>query len=160
MIFDAIGVQVPQILLPRQGTDMRRWAVIACDQYTSDRDYWQRLIQQTEGVPSTLNLIFPEVYLEDDDADQRIRAINRQMDTYLTDGTLEEQPPGFMLVDRKTREVESRKGLVLALDLEKYDYNKGAQSLIRATEGTILDRLPPRIKVRENARSSCRTSWF
>lgn len=151
MIFDGIGVQVPKILLPKDKTDMQRWAVIACDQYTSDKGYWERLIQQTEGVPSTLNLIFPEVYLEDDDADQRILDINRQMDAYLADGSLEEQQAGFVLIDRKTTEVESRKGLMLALDLEKYDYNKGAQSLIRATEGTILDRLPPRIKVRENA---------
>jgi Protein of unknown function (DUF1015) len=151
MIFDGIGVQVPKILLPKDKTDMQRWAVIACDQYTSDKGYWERLHQQTEGVPSTLNLIFPEVYLEDDDGDQRILDINRQMDAYLADGSLEEQQPGFVLIDRKTTEVESRKGLMLALDLEMYDYNKGAQSLIRATEGTILDRLPPRIKVRENA---------
>jgi hypothetical protein len=73
------------------------------------------------------------------------------MEQYLADGSLEEQPPGFILVDRKTSEVESRKGLILALDLEQYDYNQGAQSLIRSTEGTILDRLPPRIKVRQNA---------
>lgn len=151
MNFDKIGVQVPQVLLPKEGTDMQRWAVIACDQYTSDRAYWQRLAEQTAGVPSTLELIFPEVFLDDADADQRIIAINRRMDAYLAEGVLEEQPPGFILIDRKTSEVESRKGLVLALDLEQYDYNKGAQSLIRATEGTILDRLPPRIKVRQNA---------
>lgn len=151
MIFDKIGLQVPKILLPKQGTDMCRWAVIACDQYTSDRDYWERLEQQTEGVISTLNLIFPEVYLEDEDADRRIERINAAMEQYLADGSLVEQPPGFVLVDRKTAEVPSRKGLILALDLEQYDYNKGAQSLIRATEGTILDRLPPRIKVRNNA---------
>lgn len=151
MIFEKIGVQVPKILLPKKGADMQRWAVIACDQYTSDRAYWQRLKKQTEKDISTLNLIFPEVYLEDVDADQRIAAINSAMEKYLADGSLEEQPPGFILVDRKTSVVESRKGLVLALDLEQYDYNKGAQSLIRATEGTILDRLPPRIKVRQNA---------
>ena len=151
MIFKKIGVQVPKILLPKQGTDMRKWAVIACDQYTSDRSYWQRLEQQTEGALSTLPLIFPEVYLEDSDAAARIQSINQTMEQFLADGSLVEQPEGFILVDRKTCEVESRKGLILALDLEQYDYNKGAQSLIRATEGTILDRLPPRIKVRENA---------
>ena len=151
MNFETIGLQVPKILLPKAGTDMRRWAVIACDQHTSDRDYWRRLEQQTAGQISTLNLVFPEVYLEDSDGDQRISAINKAMETYLTDSSLEEQPPGFILVDRKTSEVESRKGLIVALDLEHYDYTKGAQSLIRATEGTILDRLPPRIKVRENA---------
>ncbi len=151
MIFDKIGVQVPKILLPKAGTDMQKWAVIACDQYTSDRGYWQRLEKQTAGAISTLKLIFPEVNLEDDDAEERIVNINRAMEKYLTDGSLVEQPPGFILVDRKTCEVDSRKGLILALDLEQYDYNKGAQSLIRATEGTILDRLPPRIKVRRNA---------
>ncbi len=151
MNFDKIGVQVPKLLLPKPGTDMQKWAVIACDQYTSDRAYWQRLEEQTAGSISTLQLIFPEVYLEDSDAEQRIAAINQAMEAYLADGSLIEQPPGFILVDRKTSEVESRKGLVLALDLEHYDYNKGAQSLIRATEGTILDRLPPRIKVRQNA---------
>ncbi|RLB71382.1 MAG: DUF1015 domain-containing protein [Deltaproteobacteria bacterium] len=151
MFFEKIGVQVPKILLPTKGTDMQRWAVIACDQYTSDPDYWQRLERQTAGNISTLNLVFPEVYLDDADTEQRIAAINRAMEAYLADGSLEEQPPGFMLVDRKTAAVESRKGLIVALDLEKYDYTKGAQSLIRSTEGTILDRLPPRIKVRQNA---------
>lgn len=151
MIFPQIGLQVPRILLPKQGTDMHKWAVIACDQYTSDRDYWRRLGQKTAGAPSTLKLIFPEVHLEDEDADARIAAINRTMNEYLADGHLVEQPPGFILVDRRTLDAESRKGLMVALDLEQYDYNKGAQSLIRATEGTILDRLPPRIKVREKA---------
>lgn len=151
MNFDRIALQVPRILLPKAGTDMQRWAVIACDQYTSDRSYWQRLEQQTAGALSTLNLIFPEVNLEDSDAEQRIERINATMEQYLADGSLEEQSPGFILLDRKTSHVPSRKGLIIALDLEQYDYNKGAQSLIRATEGTILDRLPPRIKVRQNA---------
>ncbi len=151
MIYSKVGLQVPRILLPNDTIDFRNWAVIACDQYTSDRAYWQRLEDQLDGQPSTLNMIFPEVYLEDADAEQRIAAINRTMERYLADGSLIEQPPGFILVDRKTSEVPSRKGLMVALDLEQYDYNKGAQSLIRATEGTILDRLPPRIKVRRNA---------
>ncbi|PLY00810.1 MAG: DUF1015 domain-containing protein [Desulfuromonas sp.] len=151
MVFEKIGVEVPKILLPKDGVDMRYWAIIACDQYTSDREYWKRLATQTAGKLSTLPLIFPEVYLEDDDAESRIATINRTMEQYLADGSLVEQRPGFILVDRKTSEVDSRKGLVLALDLEQYDYNKGAQSLIRATEGTIIDLLPPRIKVREKA---------
>ncbi len=151
MVFEQIGVQVPNILLPQKNVDMRRWAVIACDQYTSDPAYWHRLEQWVGAAPSTLQLIFPEVYLEDGDSEARIAAINRAMEDYLADGTLAEQPPGFILVDRQTPVVESRKGLVLALDLEHYDYNRGAQSLIRATEGTILDRLPPRIEVRKNA---------
>lgn len=151
MIFNNIGLQLPQILLPKSGTDMQYWSVIACDQYTSDRGYWQRIEQKTAGKISTLNLIFPEVNLEDDDCQERITNINAAMDHYLANDSLVEQPPCFILLDRKTSEVESRKGLMVALDLEQYDYNKGAKSLIRATEGTILDRLPPRIKVRQNA---------
>lgn len=151
MFFEKIGVKVPKILLPKDGTDMQRWAVIACDQYTSNPAYWRRLEAQTSGNITTLNLVFPEVYLDDTDGDQRITAINRAMETYLADGSLEEQPPGFILVDRKTSVVKSRKGLIVALDLEQYDYTPGAQSLIRSTEGTILDRLPPRIKVRQSA---------
>lgn len=151
MNFEKIGLQVPKILLPKKGTDMQRWAVIACDQYTSDKGYWQRLMQQTAENISTLNLVFPEVYLDDNDTEERIAAINQTMQSYLANGSLEEQPPGFILVDRKTTAVESRKGLIVALDLEHYDYTEGAQGLIRSTEGTILDRLPPRIKVRQNA---------
>jgi len=151
MFYEKIGMKVPKILLPKSGTDMQRWSVIACDQYTSDPAYWRRLEEQTAGNITTLKLVFPEVYLDDTDGEQRIAAINRAMETYLADGSLEEQPPGFILVDRKTSVVNSRKGLIVALDLEQYDYTPGAQSLIRSTEGTILDRLPPRIKVRQNA---------
>lgn len=151
MIFDNIGLQVPTILLPKKSVDMQRWAVIACDQYTSDRGYWQRLEEQVGAAPSTLKLTFPEVYLEDTDVEERIQAINRTMEDYLADGVLEEQAPGLILVDRRTSAVPSRKGLMVALDLERYDYRPGSQSLIRATEGTIVERLPPRIRVRENA---------
>jgi hypothetical protein len=151
MNYPGIALHLPQILLPAPDVDLHRWAVIACDQYTSNEEYWQNLAQETAGHPSTLKLIFPEVYLEEQGADTRITAINRAMESYLAEGVLVEQPPGFVLVERQTPQVASRKGLVVALDLEQYDYNKGASSLIRATEGTILDRLPPRIRVRENA---------
>jgi len=151
MNFDAIGLKVPEILLPKAGTDMRRWAVIACDQYTSEPEYWDKVRQEIGEAPSTLDLIFPEVYLEDADGDARIEAINNAMQRCLDDGTLEAQLPGFVLIDRKTSEVPSRKGLIVALDLDCYDYSADSTSLIRATEGTILDRLPPRIKVRKNA---------
>lgn len=151
MVFDKIALQVPNILLPGKGVDFKRWAVIACDQYTSDKDYWKQLEDAVGDAPSTLKLIFPEVYLEEPDGDARIAAINNSMQQYLDQGILEDQGPGFILVDRQTAEVPSRKGLMVALDLEAYDYNQGASSLIRATEGTILDRLPPRIRVRKNA---------
>jgi len=150
-IFDRIALQVPTLLLPRADIDLSRWAVIACDQYTSDSGYWDRVKELTAGHPSTLNLIFPEVYLEEADSEERIRNINREMERYLAEGILMPQKPGFLLIDRQTQAVPSRKGLVVALDLEAYDYREGSQSLIRATEGTILDRLPPRIRVREQA---------
>ena len=151
MVFDKIALQVPNILLPRKGVDLQRWAVIACDQYTSDEEYWEKLQEFVGAEPSTLNLIYPEVYLEESDPESRITRINNSMQQYLDQGVLEEQSPGFVLIDRKTSEVPSRKGLMMALDLEAYDYNEGASSLIRSTEGTILDRLPPRIRVRKNA---------
>ena len=151
MTFDQIGLQVPTILLPKAGTDMRKWAVIACDQYTSEPAYWTAATEEAGDAPSTLHLVFPEVFLEDGDEAERIDAINSTMAGYVADGVLEEQPPGFILIDRETSHAPSRKGLMVALDLEQYDFNKGATTLIRATEGTIVDRLPPRIRVREQA---------
>jgi hypothetical protein len=146
-----LALQVPTVLLPKAGIDLNRWAVIACDQYTSEPEYWQAVDQLVAEQPSTLRLVFPEVYLEDEDGDARIAAINASMDQYLAEGVLAEQDKGFVLLDRKTSHVESRKGLIVALDLEAYDYRPGSKTLIRATEGTIVDRLPPRIRVRENA---------
>lgn len=146
-----LAMEVPTILLPKAGIDLHRWAVIACDQYTSEPEYWQAVDRLVANHPSTLRLIFPEVYLEDTDGDARIAAINASMDQYLADGVLTAQEQGFVLLDRKTSHAPSRKGLMVALDLEAYDYRPGTKTLIRATEGTIVDRLPPRIRVRKNA---------
>jgi len=152
MNFDKIGLQVPEVLLPSEDIDLTKWSVVACDQYTSQPDYWNKASEFCNGSPSSLNVIFPEVYLEDEDGDQRIANINKKMQQYLDDGVLKAMPnKGFVLVDRKTSQVPSRKGLVVAIDLEQYDFNKGSQTLIRATEGTIVDRLPPRVKVRQDA---------
>ncbi|PLX81436.1 MAG: DUF1015 domain-containing protein [Desulfuromonas sp.] len=151
MDFTQIGLQLPEILLPAQGVDPVKWAVIACDQYTSQPDYWRKLAETVGDAPSTLKITFPEVYLEQPDETERIEAINTEMHRYLDQGVLQPQAPGFVLVDRKTAHAPSRKGLMVALDLQRYDYSTGSTSLIRATEGTILDRLPPRIRVRENA---------
>lgn len=150
MTLEKVGLHLPEILLPKSNVDLNKWAVIACDQYTSQPDYWNAVESHTAGHASTLNLIFPEVYLEEDGED-RIQTINQTMQRYMEDEILVPQKPGFILVERSLPHGKKRKGLVVALDLEMYDYNKGAQTLIRATEGTILDRLPPRIKVRENA---------
>ena len=151
MNFSHIALHVPRILLPASDSDMQKWAVIACDQYTSEPQYWKDLQDFVGDAPSTLNMTLPEVYLEEEDVESRIKQINATMNAYLADGTLVEQDPAFILVERSTSMVPQRKGLMVALDLECYDYTKGAKSLIRATEGTIMDRLPPRIKVRRNA---------
>lgn len=150
-IYKRLGVHIPEILLPVDGTDLTKWAVIACDQYTSQPDYWQRVKDEVGQSPSTLKLIFPEIYLKDDDKDSRINNINKTMEQYLSQGILAAQKPGFILVERSTPHTPSRKGLILAVDLECYDYTVGSQSLIRATEGTVLDRIPPRVRIRENA---------
>ncbi len=151
MNLENIALQVPTILLPNQDVDLTRWAVIACDQYTSQADYWKQAEEIVGDAPSTLRLTFPEIYLENKDKEERINNINEAMRLYLADGTLVEQKPGFVLLDRKTSHAASRKGLIVALDLEHYDFSVGSKTLIRATEGTIVERLPPRIKVRENA---------
>ncbi len=149
---ESIGLGIPNILLPRVGVDLTKWAVVACDQYTSQPEYWENVKSEVADSPSTLNAVFPEVYLEDGDAEERIATINAAMDSYLEEGILEDQGPGFVALDRRTSHVASRKGLIVSLDLEKYDYKPGSQSLIRATEGTIEDRLPPRVKIRKNAK--------
>ncbi len=146
-----LGVHIPEIMLPEKNTDLNKWAVVACDQYTSEHEYWKEVETLTKGYPSTLKIIFPEVFLEDGDSDVRISDINSTMKNYIEDRVLTGLDGCFILVDRKTSHAESRKGLIVALDLECYDYNKGSNTLIRATEGTVLDRLPPRIKIRENA---------
>jgi hypothetical protein len=147
--YDSIGVQVPQIYLPKAGVDLSKWAVIACDQFTSQPEYWQKVEQTVGEAPSTLNLIFPEVYLEKPGAEERIQSIQNRMREYLSANLLEAHD-GMVYLERRIGD-KLRRGLVLALDLERYDYSKGAQSLIRATEGTIIERLPPRMRIREGA---------
>ncbi|MBE0474152.1 DUF1015 domain-containing protein [Rhodoferax sp.] len=148
-IFSDIGIQIPQVYLPKPGIDLQKWAVIACDQFTAEPQYWHQLEQQVGAAPSTLKLIFPEVYLGKPGADERIAAIGQTMTDYLNDGVL--LPfEGMVFVERSVAGI-TRRGLMLCLDLEAYDYRAGSVSLIRATEGTIVDRLPPRVKIREQA---------
>jgi hypothetical protein len=144
-----IGVQIPEVQLPKAGTDLKKWAVIACDQFTSEPEYWEQVEKLVGDAPSTLHLTFPEVYLEKPGEDQRIQNIQTAMREYLKYGIL--QPRDGLIYVERTVAGRTRKGVVLCLDLEHYDYNEGSSSLIRATEGTIVDRLPPRIKVREGA---------
>ena len=147
--FDDIGVQIPQVYLPKAGTNLNKWAVIACDQFTSQPEYWHKVEQLVGDSPSTLHLTLPEVYLEAVDEPERIRRIQTGMRTMLDKHVLEPRE-GLVYVER-TVDGRTRKGLMLALDLEHYDFNKGSASLIRATEGTIIERLPPRMKIREGA---------
>jgi len=151
MSLEDIGIKIPEILLPAKGINLYSWAVIACDQFTSQPEYWSALASEVGDLPSTLHLIFPEVYLGSNDEDVRIEKINRYMESYLQQGIVETEGRAMILVDRETPHAPSRKGLVVALDLDLYDYRQGAKTLIRTTEGTIVDRLPPRIKVRQAA---------
>ncbi len=145
-----VAVQVPRVLLPKKGTNYHKWAVVACDQFTSQPEYWEEAKRIVGKAPSTLELILPEAYLEKPGEKERIAAIKASMRAYLDEGILEEKPQGFVLVTR-TVEGNTRTGLVMALDLEAYDYQKGSTTPIRATEGTIVSRIPPRLKIREGA---------
>jgi hypothetical protein len=147
--YDSLAIAVPEILLPKSGADLSKWAVIACDQYTSEPHYWRAVEDYVGDAPSTLHLIYPEVYLGEPETAARIESIRGQMKRYLENGifTVSE---GFVYVERWTGP-GIRKGLVAGLDLERYDYQKGSTSLIRATEGTILSRIPPRVRIREGA---------
>ena len=148
-IISDLGIQIPRVYLPKKGTDLNKWAVIACDQFTSQPEYWNDVEAIVGDAPSTLNLTFPEVYLEQAGGDARIQNVQTTMREYMDQGILQPHD-GLVYVERMVAG-KTRKGIVLCLDLEAYDYNKGSSSLIRATEGTIVDRLPPRIKIREGA---------
>ncbi len=151
MTFDEIGLHVPTILLPNQDIDMTKWSVIACDQYTSQPEYWEKVYALVNSSPSSLNIILPEIYLKSCNINKKAEYINKNMLDYVKKGILIPQMPGFYIIDRKTAYAESRKGLIAALDLEKYNFEKGSKTLIRATEDTIISRVHPRIKIRENA---------
>jgi hypothetical protein len=144
-----IGAIIPSVLLPREGIDLHKWAVIACDQFTSEPEYWAEAADIVGDAPSTLNLILPEVYLETPEEARRVASIREAMAGYLDRGVFVEHR-GLILVER-TVEGRTRHGIMLALDLDAYDYTRGAASLIRATEGTILERIPPRVRIRAGA---------
>ncbi len=141
--------RVPRTCLPRAGVDLSRWAVVACDQYTSEPDYWRTVAQFVGQAPSTLHLTFPEVFLGNADAPDRIARIQAAMRDYLAQGLLQERE-GAIYVER-TVGGHTRRGLMLELDLAHYDYAATSTSLIRPTEGTIVSRLAPRIEVRRAA---------
>lgn len=161
------------ILLPNDGIDMEKWSVIACDQFTSQADYWDAVEKYVADAPSTLNVVFPEIYLgtitkHENDCnssgdgvknaeyasmtdEERIKYINNTMDKYLTDGILKQAvTDGYVLVERTT-ESGVRLGIVGLIDLDDYDFDPKKKTLIRATEGTVISRIPPRVKIREHA---------
>ena len=144
------GLHIPEIMLPKEGTDYFKWAVVACDQFTSEPEYWDKVEEIVGDAPSTLRLMLPELYLDKPGEAERIKDIRAAMDKYLADGTLRKMAPGCMLIKR-TAEGRSRLGLVIATDLEAYDFNKGSTSLTRATEGTVVERIPPRLRIRGDA---------
>ena len=138
------------ILLPKD-VDMTKWSVIACDQYTSEPEYWKEVEKEVGSSPSTLNLILPELYLEDTDVEDRIKKINKTMEEYLDEGIFNEYKDTIIYLERTQKDGKVREGLMAMVDLEDYSYEKGSQTLIRATEKTVIERIPPRLKVRENA---------
>ncbi|MDP3178803.1 MAG: DUF1015 domain-containing protein [Spirochaetaceae bacterium] len=151
-ILAKLGVRVPEILLPAAGVDMAKWAVVACDQYSSERDYWEKAALAVGDAPSTLKLIYPEAYLEDGDKADRVARIQVSMRDYLARGILESRGECLVLVERYTPyEPKPRVGLMIAVDLEAYRYGKDSNSAIRPTEGTIVERLPPRMQIRRGA---------
>lgn len=142
-------IVTPNILLPVHTIDKEKWAVIACDQFTSEPEYWDELKSLVDNVPSTFHLILPEAYLEDD-SNHKIEKVNYNMNLYLKNHLFEEHK-GFILVDRQTPYVKRRLGLVIAIDLEAYEYEEGKEGKIKATEKTVPERIPPRVKIREKA---------
>ncbi|MBQ8614478.1 MAG: DUF1015 domain-containing protein [Ruminiclostridium sp.] len=138
------------ILIP-QNVDMEKWAVVACDQYTGQPDYWKRVEETVGGADSTLKLILPEVYLEEPDSEARIEAIHDEMNRILGTDTLKEYKDSVIYIERVQSDGKIRQGLIGMIDLEEYDYRKGSTSQVRATEATVVERIPPRIKVRQGA---------
>lgn len=148
-----IGISVPNIFLPKPSIDLNKWSVIACDQFTSEPEYWQEVENIVGDAPSTFHMILPEVYLGTSEEEKRIAETQTVMQSYLQQNMFR-RVNDFIYVLRTVGD-RTRRGLMVCLDLEQYDYHQGAQTLIRATEGTILDRLPPRIRIREKAPLEC-----
>ena len=155
MFFDNIALGVPKILLPKPEIDCEKWAVIACDQYVHDLSYWEEVKRVVGNAPSTLDLIYPEVYLSDDGHKERIDRVHRNMKRFVADGVFRDAIEGFLLVDRVLPSGKSRRGLVVALDLEHYDSRSQSKTLIRTTEGTYPKNLEARLEVRGNASLEC-----
>ena len=150
MIFVNIPFKKANILLPKS-CDMTKWSVVACDQYTSEPEYWQDVEEIVGSNPSTLRLTLPEIYLEEADVEERIKKINSNMDELVNSDFFKEYKDSLIYLERTQADGKVREGLMGMVDLEDYSYEKGSTTLIRATEKTVIERIPPRVKVRENA---------
>lgn len=149
--FQRLGFYPADILLPKAGVDMTKWAVVACDQFTSQPEYWQAVENTVGDAPSTLRLILPEARLHDPEVDRHIRQINAVMERYLRQGVFRTLENAMLYIERTQSDGKVRRGLIGMADLEQYDFTPGSGALIRATEGTVLSRIPPRVRVRRDA---------
>ena len=149
--FEKLGFYPADVLLPKKGTDMTRWAVVACDQFTSQPEYWQAVENLVGDAPSSLRLILPEAGLNAPDVEERIAAVNAAMGKYLAEGLFETLEDSLLYIERVQSDGKVRHGLIGMVDLEQYDFTPGSGALIRATEGTVLERIPPRVRVRKDA---------
>jgi uncharacterized protein (DUF1015 family) len=147
---EEMGFLPADMLLPKDA-DMTRWSVVACDQFTSQPEYWERVEQFVGDAPSTLRLILPESRLGTEREAASVREINETMQQYLQEGVFRTLEHSLIYVERRQANGKIRRGIVGAVDLDHYDYRPGASSLIRATEGTVLSRIPPRVAVRKDA---------
>lgn len=148
--FDHLGFYPADILLP-ENVDMNKWAVVACDQFTSQPEYWAAVEENVGDAPSALRLILPEAKLSDPDVEQHIADINGAMKRYVDGGVFKTLPTSLIYMERTQSDGKVRHGLIGMIDLDQYDYTPGSGALIRATEGTVLSRIPPRVKVRQDA---------
>lgn len=144
-----LPIKFDKILLPKENIDMKKWCVVACDQYTSQPEYWEELKNYVGKDYSALNLIFPECYLNDE-PDKRIKNIIKNMEKYLKDDIFRTVDNGLVLLERKTPLGNVRHGLTMIVDLTQYSFNPADKALIRATEGTVVERIPPRVRIRKN----------
>ena len=148
--FDRLPFRPADILLP-QNCEYSKWSVVACDQYTSQPEYWQRVEEYVGSAPSTLRLILPESCLDGPNVETDIMEVNNTMTRYLREDRFKTFPDALLYVERRLDDGKVRRGLVGMVDLEDYDYEPGSDASIRATEGTVMSRIPPRVAVRKNA---------
>jgi len=148
--FNRLGFYPADILLPKDA-DMTKWGVVACDQFTSQPEYWQAVEETVGDAPSTLRLILPEAKLNDPNVEEHIAGINSAMKAYLDGGVFQEFPGVLLYIERTQSDGKVRHGLIGMADLDQYDFTPGSGALIRATEGTVLERIPPRVRVRKDA---------